>query len=127
MREVPDDREARREARRTERHDEFRCVVRDEEGELQWAPSELARYLQNSGLLARINETVLHPVGMALAVDAKTDEISDENDAGTVVGLSLIVTDDPEGIVFTNEQRRRSRRRQREAGQLTSAAEALRE
>lgn len=57
-------------------------------------PAVSLEFLQSSGLLFEINRTVLHPVGMALAVVVDDDGAFHENE------VRLIQTDDPEGIVF---------------------------
>ena len=53
------------------------------------------RYLLDNGLLFEINRKVLHPLGLALALEWK-DNIA-EDDPETVI---LLKTDDPDGIVY---------------------------
>lgn len=62
--------------------------------------AEAAQLLLDSGLLGEINRAVLHPRGLALAVQM------DDNDRA--VGFSGLVDcrDDPEGIWFDAELRR---------------------
>jgi hypothetical protein len=56
---------------------------------------EAAELLLNTGLLYEINRTILHPLGMALAVSA--------DDAGEITGFAGLTDccNDPEGMVFT--------------------------
>jgi hypothetical protein len=56
------------------------------------------QFLVDSGLLFEINRTVLHPIGLALAV--QIDEQKDDNQ-GTIEIID--VRDDPEGMIFTEE------------------------
>ena len=48
------------------------------------------------GLLQEINRLILHPIGMALKVDV------DKEGEYTLGGV--VITDDPKGIVFTDEK-----------------------
>jgi hypothetical protein len=61
---------------------------------------EDAALLVDSGLLFEVNRRVLHPLGLALAV-----ECDGTADGATPLMISphLVRTDDPEGIVFTDE------------------------
>lgn len=54
-----------------------------------------AKYLKDTGLIFDINRKVLHPIGLALGYEMEID--------GTLSPLFLFKTDDPEGIVFTDE------------------------
>lgn len=55
-------------------------------------PMNAARAAWDAGLIAECNRQVLQQFGFALAVDVAWD--------GTVTGLSMSRTDDPEGFVF---------------------------
>lgn len=55
-----------------------------------------AEELAESGLLFELNRRVLHPVGLALAVEVRGGRAER-------VSPRLVRTDDPEGIVFTDE------------------------
>lgn len=56
-----------------------------------------AAFLRDSGLLFEVNRRVLHPLGLAIAVEADVE-------TGTAIRISpaLVRTDDPGGIVFSD-------------------------
>lgn len=56
---------------------------------------DMAKFLDESGLMFFINQQVLHPMGMALAVN--------EGDHGEYRMEKIYRTDDPEGYVFGKE------------------------
>lgn len=59
-----------------------------------------AQFLHESGLLGEINRTILHPFGMALAVNMNTDvdgELQEYDFHG------ILETDDSEGFLFEEE------------------------
>jgi len=57
-------------------------------------PEELKALVDN-GTLHEVNRLVLHPMGLALAVEFDGD--------GKATGISMIRDDDPEGIVYAPE------------------------
>jgi hypothetical protein len=56
------------------------------------------RRLETDGLLFEINRTVLHPLGLALAMVWDGDDTSVEPDR-----VELLQTDDKDGIVFASD------------------------
>lgn len=56
------------------------------------------RRLTDDGLLFEINRRVLHPLGLALALQWDGDDASGEPD-----GVQLLADSDPEGTVFAPE------------------------
>lgn len=58
----------------------------------------LAQRLSDEGLIATINTLILHPLGLALGVSV--EGLLEETMTGTVSGLTLHQTQDPEGIKF---------------------------
>jgi len=52
-----------------------------------------AKFIQDTGILGEINRTILHPLGLALAVNVDAEE-------GDVQPFSILETADPEGFVF---------------------------
>ncbi len=71
-------------------------VYRGYEGE-----RELALRLHREGLLAAINVLVLHPLGLAIGVEARADTMEGVGLAREVSGLTLEETDDSEGWSFS--------------------------
>lgn len=56
--------------------------------------AELAKFLDESGLLFTINRDILHPLGLAMSVT--------EDEQGSYMGKMWVV-DAPEGIIFSQE------------------------
>lgn len=72
----------------------------------------LLEYLQQSGLLYRINTAVLHEVGVAIAVEAGSYQMgSDGPKAERVEGLVIVATSDPDGITFPEDAHKHARMR----------------
>lgn len=81
------------------------------------ASTELAQRLHDEGLVYAINRLVLHPLGIALAVEGTRVEVHGPADSMmNVTGLALVATSDPEGIVFDEESKARGIARLRAAG-----------
>lgn len=58
-----------------------------------------AAFLVDSGLLFEINRRILHPLGLALAVEVP--DVPDENVSSTFQVLDM--REDPEGVIFEDE------------------------
>lgn len=65
-------------------------------------PSE---YLVDSGILFEINRTIMHPLGLALAVTMPG------NNPGHAMVSIIDGTDDPEGMYFSEESRERGKKK----------------
>ncbi len=72
--------------------------------------AEAADFLHTSGLLFEMNRVVLHPLGLALAIW--------ENDDGAIAGFAGLAdnSDDPEGMIFSDETLRSGLERLRSYG-----------
>ena len=77
----------------------------------------LALRLQHEGLIGAINRDVLHPLGLALGVTARSAAIDLEAmRAGEATGLTVHATSDPEGYCFPPEAHERINAKLRAAG-----------
>jgi hypothetical protein len=76
-----------------------------------------ADFLHTSGLLFEMNRVVLHPLGLALAIW--------ENDDGAIAGFAGLAdnSDDPEGMIFSEETLRSGLERLRRYGVAEVRAE----
>lgn len=59
-----------------------------------------ARFLMDTGLLAEINRTILHPLGLALFVESNEDAAAAPYRFG---GICDVRAEDAEGILFSEE------------------------
>ncbi len=62
-----------------------------------------ASFLVDSGLLFEINRRILHPLGLALAVDVPNESTPKAEIGYTNTMVVLDVRDDPEGFCFDDE------------------------
>lgn len=77
---------------------------------------DAAAFLYDSGLLGEINRVVLHPRGLALAINHETTEGGPEGKTRALSIGGVLRTDDPEGYEFSDLDLVTIRRKLEDAG-----------